>query len=111
MLNHKGEVSECTGDNIFLVKHGILTTPPKDAGILEGVTRNVVIDIARRASITVEEVTTTRHDVYTADECFLTGTGAEIIPVIEVDSRPIGNGKPGPVTIKLRELFHRLVRE
>src|SRR6202035_4355602 len=80
MLNHKGEVAECTGDNIFLVKHGILKTPPIDAGILEGVTRGLVMELARGADIPVEEVALSRHDVYTADECFLTGTAAEIIP-------------------------------
>jgi branched-chain amino acid aminotransferase len=111
MLNHKGEVSECTGDNIFLVKRGNLRTPPLDAGILEGVTRNTVMEIARAAGIPVQEMTLTRHDVYTADECFLTGTGAEIIPVVKCDSRPIGNARPGPITRQLRERYHQLVRQ
>jgi branched-chain amino acid aminotransferase len=111
MLNHKGEVAECTGDNIFVVKHALLRTPPIDAGILEGVTRNAIIELARAASITVQEIALTRHDVYAADECFLTGTAAEVIPVVKCDGRPIGSGKPGPVTRQLRERFHQLVRQ
>jgi branched-chain amino acid aminotransferase len=111
MLNHKGEVAECTGDNIFLVKHGILKTPPTDAGILEGVTRNAVLELARAADIPVQETALTRHDVYAADECFLTGTAAEVIAVIKCDGRVIGNGKPGPITRQLRERFHTLVRQ
>jgi branched-chain amino acid aminotransferase len=111
MLNHKGEVAECTGDNIFLVKRGVLKTPPLDAGILEGVTRNAVIELARAAGIAVQETALTRHDVYGADECFLTGTAAEVIPVVKCDARPIGTGKPGPVTKQLRERFHQLTRQ
>jgi branched-chain amino acid aminotransferase len=111
MLNHKGEVAECTGDNIFLVKHGVLRTPPLDAGILEGVTRNAVIDLARADGIVLQEMSLTRHDVYTADECFLTGTAAEVIPVVKIDGRPIGTGKPGPITQQLHERFHKLVRQ
>jgi branched-chain amino acid aminotransferase len=111
MLNHKGEVAECTGDNIFLVKHGVLRTPPLDAGILEGITRNAVLELARADRIPVQETALTRHDVYTADECFLTGTAAEVVPVVKCDGRPIGNGKPGPVTRKLREQFHQLARQ
>ena len=95
MLNHLGEVAECTADNLFLVKHGLLRTPPINAGILEGVTRNTVIDLAEASGITVQEMALTRHDVYTADELFLTGTGAEIIAVVKVDGRVIGTGKPG----------------
>lgn len=110
MLNHKGEVAECSGDNIFLTKGGVLRTPSIEAGILEGITRNTVIDLAREAKIRVEEIPLTRHDVYTADECFLTGSAAEIIPVVKVDARPIGNGKPGAMTKQLREAFQRLVR-
>ncbi|MBY0526481.1 MAG: branched-chain-amino-acid transaminase [Gemmataceae bacterium] len=111
MLNHKGEVAECTGDNIFLVKRGVLKTPPTDAGILEGITRGAVIELARAADIPVAEMALTRHDVYTADECFLTGTAAEVIPVIKCDGRPIGTGKPGPITRQLRERFQKLARE
>jgi branched-chain amino acid aminotransferase len=111
MLNHKGEVAECTGDNIFVAKRGVLKTPTVDAGILEGVTRNAVIELARAANIPVQETTMTRHDVYTADECFLTGTAAEVIPVVKCDGRPIGPGKPGPITKQLRERFHQLTRQ
>ena len=110
MLNHKGEVAECTGDNIFIVKHGILKTPPPDAGILEGITRNAVMDLARQADIPVQEPALTRHDVYAADECFLTGTAAEVIPVVKCDGRPIGTGKPGPITRQLAERFKQLTR-
>jgi branched-chain amino acid aminotransferase len=110
MLNHLGEVAECTGDNVFLVKHGLLRTPPINAGILEGITRDTVIELAQAAGITVQEVALTRHDVYTADEIFLTGTGAEIIPVVKVDGRVIGPGKPGPISRQLRERYQVLVR-
>jgi branched-chain amino acid aminotransferase len=110
MLNHKGEVAECTGDNVFLVKRGRLLTPPLDAGILEGVTRNAVIELAREAGIEVAEPALTKHDVYVADECFLTGTAAEVVPVVKVDDRIIGDGKPGPVTRDLTERFHQLAR-
>ena len=111
MLNHKGEVAECTGDNIFLVRGGVLQTPPLDAGILEGITRQAIIDIARSAGIDVREMPLTRHDVYMADECFLTGTAAEAIPVVKIDSRTIGSGKPGPITRDLIERFRKLTRE
>jgi branched-chain amino acid aminotransferase len=111
MLNHKGEVAECTGDNLFLVKRGVLKTPPPDAGILEGVTRNVVLELARDAGIPAQEATLTRHDVYSADEVFLTGTAAEIIGVVKCDGRVLGDGKPGPVTRRLRELFQALTRQ
>ncbi len=111
MLNHKGEVAECTGDNIFLVRDGVLLTPPLDAGILEGVTRNAVIEIAQAAGIEVQVMSLTRHDVFVADECFLTGTAAEVIPVVKLDDRTIGTGKPGPMTLDLTEQFHRLTRE
>lgn len=106
MLNHKGEVAECTGDNIFLVRKNELYTPPKDAGILEGITRQVVIELAERSGRAVHQIALTRHDVYVADECFLTGSAAEVIPVVAVDSRTIGSGKPGPVTRELIEQFH-----
>ncbi len=111
MLNHRGEVAECTADNIFLVRRGELLTPPTDAGILEGVTRGAVIELAHQAGITVREITLTRHDVYVADECFLTGSGAEIIPVIKVDMRTIGSGVVGSMTRQLSQAFHRLVRQ
>lgn len=111
MLNHKGEVAECTGDNIFIVRNGRLLTPPNEAGILEGITRDAVIGLAREAGREVLEVPLTKHDVYIADECFLTGTAAEVVPVVRVDSRTIGNGKPGPVTRDLMERFRRLTRD
>jgi branched-chain amino acid aminotransferase len=110
MLNHKGEIAECTGDNIFLVRSGVLQTPPLDAGILEGVTRNAVIELARASGIEAREMALTKHDVYIADECFLTGSAAEVIPVVKVDSRVIGAGKPGPITLDLKERFHKLAR-
>ncbi|MCL2347892.1 MAG: branched-chain-amino-acid transaminase [Planctomycetaceae bacterium] len=106
LLNHKGEVAECTGDNIFILRNDELMTPPTDASILEGVTRNVVIAIAKKLGIVVKEIALTRHDIYVAQECFLTGTAAELIPVVSIDSRKIGTGKPGPVTKKLLEAFH-----
>ena len=111
MLNHKGEVAECTADNIFVVKHGQLFTPPRDAGILAGVTRNAIIELAQQAGLEVHEESLTRHDVYVADEFFLTGTAAEVMPVVKVDNRIIGNGAPGPITNDLKERFHRHVRE
>jgi branched-chain amino acid aminotransferase len=111
MLNHKGEVAECTGDNIFLVRSAVLYTPPLDAGILAGVTRAAVIELARGAGIEVREASLSKHDVYVAEECFLTGTAAEVIPVVKVDSRTIGTGKPGPVTRDLEKQFRELTRE
>ena len=109
MLNHKGEVAECTGDNIFIVKNGTILTPPKDAGILEGITRNAILDLAKELGIVARETTLTRHDLFVADECFLTGSAAEVIPVVSLDSRPIGQGKVGPVTTKLMAAFKKLV--
>ncbi|MGD9126682.1 MAG: branched-chain-amino-acid transaminase [Planctomycetia bacterium] len=110
MLNHKGEVSECTGDNVFVIRKGKLYTPPTDAGVLEGITREVVMELAREAGMEVFESTMTRHDIFVADEMFLTGSAAEVIPVIKVDSRVIGDGTPGPITKDLIERFHKLVR-
>ena len=110
MLNHKGEVAECTGDNVFIVKNGVLKTPPPDAGILEGITRNTVIDLAHDAGLQVEQTGLVRHDLFVADECFLTGTAAEVIAVVELDGRTIGEGKPGPITRDLRERFQQLIR-
>jgi branched-chain amino acid aminotransferase len=109
MLNLNGEVAECTADNIFLIKNGRLATPHVNAGILDGITRGAVIDLAKAAGIEVAETTLTRHDVYVADECFLTGTAAEVIPVIKVDSRPIGDGRVGPITKQLIAAFKGLV--
>jgi branched-chain amino acid aminotransferase len=111
MLNHKGEVAECSGDNIFIVKNGELVTPPKDAGILAGITRKAVIELASAVGIAVHEVPLTRHDVYVADECFLTGTAAEVIAVVKVDNRTIGIGKPGRMTQDLERRFKEMTRK
>ena len=111
MLNHKGEVAECTGDNIFIVRNGVLTTPPIDAGILEGITRNAVLELAEKAGIANQQIPITRHDIYAADECFLTGSAAEVVAVVKVDERIIGSGKPGPITNQLNDAFRKLVRE
>jgi branched-chain amino acid aminotransferase len=105
MLNTKGEVAECSGDNIFICRKGTLHTPPPEAGILEGITRQTVLEIAADLQIPVKESPMTRHDIYTADECFLTGSGAELIPVIKLDGRIIGTGKPGEMTKKLLAKF------
>lgn len=110
MLNHKGEVAECSGDNLFVVKRGELFTPPKNAGILDGITRQVVLELAAAEGIPAHESALTKHDVYIADEVFLTGSGAEVVPVVKVDSREIGNGKPGTITKQLIEKFHKFVR-
>jgi branched-chain amino acid aminotransferase len=110
MLNHKGEVAECTGDNLFVVKRGRLNTPPIDAGILEGVTRNAVIELARDAGIETTEHPMTRHDIFVADECFLTGSAAEVIPAVKLDGRSIGDGQVGPITRQLNQAFRDLVR-
>ncbi len=110
MLNHRGEIAECTGDNIFLVAGGELLTPPVDAGILEGITRDAVIELAEAAGLPVAEAALTKHDVYIADECFLTGSAAEIVPVVKVDNRTIGDGKPGVVTRELTSRFRELTR-
>jgi branched-chain amino acid aminotransferase len=110
MLNHLGYVAECTGDNIFIVRDGRLFTPPIAAGILEGITRDEIIDIAFGFGIEVREENLTRQDLYTADECFLTGTAAEVVPVVKIDRRQVGGGKPGPVTKRLAKEFHRRTR-
>jgi len=98
MLNSEGYVSECTGDNIFIIKDGQMFTPPLSAGALYGITRGVVMELARLSGIPVSEPNLTRYDLFNADECFLTGTGAELIPVVKIDGRVVGAGKPGQVT-------------
>jgi len=103
-------VAECTGDNIFLIHGGRISTPPTDACILEGITRDAVIGLARESGIDVREVTVSKHDVYIADECFLTGTAAEVVPVVKVDGRLIGDGRPGPITRNLMSLFRKLTQ-
>ena len=110
MLNHKGEVAECSGDNIFIVKDGVLKTPGPDAGILEGLTRNAVMRIARESGYEVRECVLLRHDIYIADECFLTGSAAEVVPVVSLDGRDIGEGAPGPITLELLEKFQAFAR-
>ena len=110
MLNADGYVAECTGDNVFMVSDGALVTPPTHIGALGGITRNTVIELARDMRLPCAEKTFTRYELYTADEAFLTGTAAEIIPVSTVDSRPIGTGRPGPITGKLIEKFRELTR-
>lgn len=110
MLNHKGEVAECSGDNIFIVKDGVLKTPGPDAGILEGLTRNAVMTIARESGYEVKECVLLRHDIYIADECFLTGSAAEVVPVVSLDGRDIGEGTPGPVTLELLKNFQAFAR-
>ncbi len=108
MLNAKGFVAEASGDNIFVVQEGVLLTPGVNAGALEGITRGIVIELARETGREVREADLTRYDIFTADECFLTGTAAEIVPVVKVDGRTIGDGKPGPVTLDLLKRFHKL---
>ena len=108
-LNREGYVCECTGDNIFVVKKGVLMTPPSYLGMLEGITRNTMLELAEKAGIPWEEKVMTRFDLYTADECFLTGSGAEIIPVTAVDGRTVGSGMPGPLSLRMTSLFGELV--
>src|SRR5437016_2935135 len=110
MLNAEGFVSECTGDNVFIVKAGQLLTPPLSAGALYGITRGVVIDLAREDGLTVAEPNLTRYDLFNADECFLSGTGAELIPIVKIDGRVIGCGKPGPITRRLVDKYRALTK-
>jgi len=111
MLNEDGYVAECTGDNLFIVEKGVLVTPPIWVGILKGITRDVVIELAKKEGIPVEEKVFTLFSVYTSDECFLTGTAAEVIPVTRVDGRVIGNGKVGPITRMLITKFRKLTEK
>jgi branched-chain amino acid aminotransferase len=110
MLNHLGNVSECTADNVFIVRAGHVQTPCTADGILEGVTRRVMIDLCEAHNIPCTEKTLQRHDLYIADEMFVTGTGAEVMPVTRIDGRSIGNGAVGPITQRLTQAFHRHVR-
>ncbi len=109
MLNQEGWVLECTGDNIFIVEEGVLVTPPTYIGVLEGITRNTVMELARAKGMEVKEEIFSRYRLYNAQECFLTGTAAEIVPVVKVDGRPIGEGVPGPVTCEMRKIFREYV--
>jgi len=110
MLNGEGFVAECTGDNLFVIRNGKLTTPPVSAGALNGITRGVVLELAGKLGLPASEANLTRYDVMTADECFLTGSAAEIVPVASLDGRTIGTGKPGAVTLQLTTEFRKLTR-
>ena len=110
MLNAEGYVAECTGDNIFILKDGQMFTPPLSSGALHGITRGTAIDLVAGLGISTAEPNMTRYDLYNADECFLTGTGAEIVPVVKIDQRVIGNGKPGPVTKKVVKAYQELTK-
>jgi len=107
MYNHEGYVAEATGDNVFIVRDGVIYTPPAEAGSLEGITRSVVIKLAKEEGLEVVEKNLTRFDLYICDEFFLTGTAAEVIGIVEIDSRVIGDGKPGPITRLLRKKFFK----
>jgi len=111
MLNDAGNVAECTADNVFIIKRGQIFTPPITAGALRGITRSIVFEIAAELGIKIMEADITRHDVFIADECFLTGTAAEIVPVVKADGRLIGNGKPGPITVRTISRFHAMTHE
>ena len=110
LMTSEGYVAECTGDNIFILRQGRLLTPPCYLGALEGITRQAVMEIAGKLRIPTFEEPFTRYDLYTSDEIFLTGTAAELVPVVEVDKRPVGGGRPGPVTARLLAKFRELTR-
>ena len=105
MLNAQGEVAECTGDNIFIIRGGVVKTPDTSSGILQGITRDTVLSLARTAGFQVQECRLTPYDLYSADEAFLTGTAAEVIPMVTLDTRPIGSGTPGPITQQIIAAF------
>lgn len=111
ILNQFGYISECTGENVFIVKKNKLITPPISAGALGGITRDVVLEIGKSIGLETKEENITRYDVYTCEECFLTGTAAEIVPVVKVDGRVIGDGSPGEITLKIRNEFHLLTEK
>ncbi|MDA7891688.1 branched-chain-amino-acid transaminase [Akkermansiaceae bacterium] len=110
MLNEQGYVAECTGDNVFIVKKGEVITPPVSDGSLDGITRQVIFELCAELGITIREASMARYDVYTADESFLTGTAAETIPMVKLDEREIGDGKPGPISLSLIEAYRQKVR-
>jgi len=110
MLNPQGQVAEASGDNVFAIKNGVLTTPPSWCGALEGLTRNKVMELARKAGYEVRESVMARYDLYVADEVFLTGTAAEVISVVDIDKRQIGDGKPGKITTELKALYVECTR-
>ena len=108
MLNEQGFVAECTGDNIFVVRDGIITTPPVTAGALDGITRRAIFEIAADLGIPMHDTMLTRYEIFTSDECFLTGTAAEVVPVVKLDERVIGTGSPGPITRRVMARFREL---
>ncbi len=110
MLNEQGFVAECTADNVFIIKNGKILTPKVGAGALAGITRAVIFELASNLGIPLQEADITRHEVFVADECFLTGTAAEVISMVELDSRPIGEGVPGPITQRLTHEFRQLTQ-
>lgn len=107
MYNHEGYVAEATGDNVFIVREGVVYTPPVEAGALPGITRNVVMKLAKEENLKVVEKNLTKFDLYVCDEFFLTGTAAEVIGIVEIDGRIVGEGKPGPITKLLRKKFFK----
>ena len=109
MLNDQGYVAECTADNVFTIHKGVIYTPSASQGALKGITRGTIFDIAQEIGVPIQEVNMTRYDIWCADECFLTGTGAEVIPVAKLDGREIGAGKPGPITHRVLASFRRRV--
>ncbi len=111
MINQQGFVAEATGDNVFILRRGELRTPDLSSGCLDGITRETVMEIARSMKMKVKECVMTRYDLYTADECFLTGTAAEIIPVVRIDNREINGGTPGPITKKLTAKFRTVTKK
>lgn len=111
MLNHEGNISECTADNIFIIRDGQIQTPGTADGILEGITRAVIFKLCRELNLPCVEKTLQRHDLYIADECFLTGSAAEVVPITKIDGRPIGNGQVGPITKRLMDAFSRHIRQ
>jgi branched-chain amino acid aminotransferase len=111
MFNHTGLVAEATGDNVFVVRNGIVYTPPTTDGMLEGITRDTVIELINKRGTPFREVHLSRHDLYIADECFLTGSAAEVVPVTRIDNRPVGTGQPGPITHQIINDFRECVRE
>ena len=111
MMDHLGYIAECTGDNIFVVKKGELYTPPQCMGTLRGITRDTVLEIAKKLKIPTHEHVLTRHELYISEECFLTGTAAEIVPVVKIDGRKIGEGKPGKITKLIMKEFRKLTKK
>jgi len=110
MLNDQGYIAECTADNIFIIHRGEILTPAASQGALKGITRDTILDLAAELGVPAREANLTRYDAWCADECFLTGTGAEVVPVVKLDGRQIGTGKPGPITLRVLEAFRKRVR-